>query len=1161
MPAESILDSLKTLPDYPTLERFASVLWQKDNAYHGAAVMVGAGFSRCAGVAGDKSKKLPLWFDLSKVLKKELNSSDSDPLRIAEEYSAYFGRQALDDLLKKEVNDAAWEPSDLHNQLLELPWSEVLTTNWDTLLEKASEKAHGRFYGVVNRQEQLSSEYSPRIVKLHGTLNVTNELIFTQEDYRTYPQKHAAFVNFARQVFIENELCLVGFSGDDPNFLQWTGWVRDHLASNARRIYLVGALDLTVAKRKYLESINISPIDLEPLVSDYDHDLKHKKATEYFLAALKELEPKKPWEWRHSNLDRKLSLEESLPTLKKNRETYPGWLILPSHLQWILQFSVDKVRLIALSDEVRAEILYEIVWQYERTYEVSPKWLIQEMFQVCDPSKPNILTKKQQLEIAVYVLKNTRWFGEEESEILEKEVITIIESNSQYWPEALEEVVFFKASLALYQFDYEKLESLVKNMAPNEPINKLRKAALLGELGVFSEGNTLISEAYKDLLSQHRRDPNSIYILSRLKVAETIQRVTTHEFKKKTVESGSEKYCELWDQIDELRKTMRDLIDKKKKNQGIKVFFTPGTYRDNSDNTTFYNRVHPFYIFHGILFSTGVPVRWDYTGFMTGLAQDLIYLGDTSKNEYFPLLARYVNSEKEDEIDYVFSRLRIASLSQSESDDLILQCERAVAYWRKRLLIPEKSNDSVLTKLRLFIEVLARVSVRAAPEKAKQLYLYALEMGSQKEMQDFWLKDSIDHLIEYSLESTSLSDHQNLLRKTLEFPIVTELQGRSLHGWPNPTIKHVGQRKPDLELDKRVNWLIESVSNAESKGSSLERLLPLIEHGFLTQSELEQLTRKIWGTDDHPNVLPNMGNLYSWVFLLLPSNNQEHTKKLVRDYLFKADQKQLFNKNRLVNIISAAQVKSIRQLPNEKEAKHYFSTLVNWRLKPFSEQSTMSLHRDDRSNYSYIAQALSYSVMPALAQTDLNEDNFEELFSFFKDTKLPASLIAFPYFAEALEEKVYIVENLLRNSLLDSDHHFVSQAAIAILKWRELENSDAVKRLISLIVTMISYNQTSNMYRLLWAVNSMLSKGYLSETDSLILCDSAPRVFDSMSYSQDFLNEIQIANIPLVRAECVKLAIGLLKMDDDKESNFHLKRIIEEAKTDPLPEVRFAAEQ
>ena len=60
-------------------------------------------------------------------------------------------------------------------------------------------------------------------------------LIFAAEDFRTYPARHAAFVNLARQIFIENDLCLVGFSGNDPNFLEWAGWVRDHLGGHARR--------------------------------------------------------------------------------------------------------------------------------------------------------------------------------------------------------------------------------------------------------------------------------------------------------------------------------------------------------------------------------------------------------------------------------------------------------------------------------------------------------------------------------------------------------------------------------------------------------------------------------------------------------------------------------------------------------------------------------------------------------------------------------------------------------------------------------------------------------------------------------------------------------------------------------------------------------------
>ena len=34
------------LDDYTKLKKLASALWQQNNSYHGAAIMIGAGFSR-----------------------------------------------------------------------------------------------------------------------------------------------------------------------------------------------------------------------------------------------------------------------------------------------------------------------------------------------------------------------------------------------------------------------------------------------------------------------------------------------------------------------------------------------------------------------------------------------------------------------------------------------------------------------------------------------------------------------------------------------------------------------------------------------------------------------------------------------------------------------------------------------------------------------------------------------------------------------------------------------------------------------------------------------------------------------------------------------------------------------------------------------------------
>ena len=76
----------------------------------------------------------------------------------------------------------------------------------------------------------------PRIVKLHGSLPSQFPLIVTEEDYRTYPTKFAPFVNTVQQAMMETVFCLIGFSGYDPNFLEWSGWVRDNLGASAPQI-------------------------------------------------------------------------------------------------------------------------------------------------------------------------------------------------------------------------------------------------------------------------------------------------------------------------------------------------------------------------------------------------------------------------------------------------------------------------------------------------------------------------------------------------------------------------------------------------------------------------------------------------------------------------------------------------------------------------------------------------------------------------------------------------------------------------------------------------------------------------------------------------------------------------------------------------------------
>jgi len=1176
---------ITALPDYAALQKLAAALWQENNSYYGAAVMVGAGFSRVAASTGDVKRKLPLWNDLSKALAKDIGSSkQTDPLRQAEEYRAYFGQQALLDLLKKAVSDTAWSPGALHKNLLELPWSAVLTTNWDTLLERASVDVHQPVYSVVNRQEDLSSARDPRIVKLHGTIGVTDELIFTQEDFRKYPQRHAAFVNFARQVFIENELCLLGFSGDDPNFLQWTGWVRDHLATHARRIYLVGALNLTAAKRKYLESINVAPIDLSPLVAGYDQpDTKHTEATKVFIEALQKLKPKQAWEWipthlrRHTLTSEDITrthrdsayaaklLEEQIKTLESDRAAYPGWLTCPPSLLLSLQHQLSDPwptpqSLSAMTPDSRAKLLYEIVWRIDVTYQAIPSWLAQELLTICAPAHPCTLIKRQQMEIALLLLKSTRWLDNPEAQSIEHATTAILEGNTKYWPDVLNEVAYHRAIVARDQFDYPAIESAVERIVSSTPVWKLKKASLLAELCRFDEGKSLVAEAYRDLLDQNRKDRNSIHVLSRLAWAHWLMRgidpwASGKEFKA-FPSSYQDPKCSPWSHIEHIQERVSNALEKQREHQGIEPLFEPGSYKDNSKTITFNRKLHPLLLLDGISQTVGMPLRWSGVNFLVEPAAELSELDDIDDVHRFALAIRTANSDSSNVLKKNFSRTRVACFSSEDINCLMDRCKSAIGYWGARLT-GDTSNARihVVERLRVFIEVLARISVRATPDKAKEFFRLALAIGKKPEAHHHWLADALRHLSDYALESVPNYQQHELLGEALSFPLQTEINVGAHPEWLNPVIRYPGERSSNAALDRRIDEIIDRIAPCSPHSApALLRLLPLLDVGFLTVAEREKIGEKVWGSAPDYQSLPQTG-LFTYVLLKFPAPDNSAVRNAVRRYLFGDRGNHSFNSTLLKDIEGAAREKGVEELPSAEQAKTYFEKLVSWRDEKAAEDAFRLFDQEDQ-NGNLIGQVLAFAIVPALPVEALNQDNFDKLLAFDAEIESSATVIALSRFAAANELFAGEVEKCIRQGFQGRDANKVASSAFALLKWREIKVSPATDRLTSRLVYLLGSNLGGGLPALLWTAGQMYAKGYLSEGDTESLIDSVPMVFDSADYKNISPFSRESVSISLVRAECARLARAILNTRQDASNE--LIRVLEEAKQDALPEVRFS---
>lgn len=1185
---------INDLHDFPSIKKMADALWRQDTKRHGAAIMIGAGFSRCSSKHADGSKKLPLWKDFAKKLASELDEKDkdlafSDPLRLAEEYRAYFGQAALNDLIKSEIHDEAWQPGSLHSDLLRLPWSEVMTTNWDTLLERAALDIHAPIYGVVSKQSDLSCVRSPRIVKLHGSIDVTEQFIVAQEDYRKYPQKFAAFVNFARQVFIENELCLLGFSGDDPNFLQWAGWVRDHLANHARRIYLVGALNLSAANRKFLESINIAPIDLWDVVKDIDdHDLRHQQATEMFLKALLDQKAKSRHKWEPTSLGRQQVtnddhirkykdhvyaaslLEGQIETLRRDREAYPGWLVCPPELRWRIQSQINDPspnasNIACLSPYSRAKLLYEIAWRHVVTFEPVASWLATELAAIADPMAPCIITKRQQLEVALLLLITAR--REDNLSEFAKWAV-LLEKHALYLPDCSAEIAYQQALMARDHFDYPGVESVVGKVIGEDPLWKLKQASLLAELGRLDEGERLVSEAYKDLLDRSRHDPNSIRIHSRLAWAYWLFRLVNFSRNYGVMEELLSTYktlrCDPWDQITHIREKASKQQEEYFKNQeSIEPLFEQGHYQDHSNNTQFIGEMPPFIFLECLAENVGLPLRWNHMDLLSGVAQQLAVSGGLESGlRCYTLAIRAANSDSSPAIKQIFSRIALANTPRDIVDTLTNRLVPAIAYWRKQALVgAEQQKRHAIDTIRVLIEVLARVVIRLSPEESKKVFLLAMEIGRDSALRDFWLFEVIGHLAQYSLESIPDAQQSDLLLDVLSFPLPCEIginESRDAERWPNPVIAAPCKREGDLRLDTRILELIEFVvPGSPSCASVLLRLLPLAGNGTLTKEELDRLAIRLWGEKPDYKTLPNT-KLLSHVFLALPAIDRNKTDALMSRLLFDAEDALFFTSTHLLGLIGAASSKPNPLLPNGEQAVKCFDRLMLWRPSAGNNDRLGIRSRGQNALIADIGEALSYSIIPSLDSDDITVQRFVEVLAFYTDIGALPVIIALPYFTGLNSDIVATVEAVIRKGVQGRTAHEVGWSAHALHKWKELAAAQRIPpppdSLLSKMIYLIESGRTIGLHSLLWYADEMVKRNWLSPADVDVLADCIPDLFDAADYSDIRPSSTEAVTASLIRENCVKLAVDVMNIAPRKRLNV----MIEAAKNDALPEVRFA---
>ena len=934
-----------SLPDQKYMNHVRDALWS--HAGH-ASVMVGSGFSKYAQPARPDAGELPLWHELAMAMFEKLHpptpsdgqqrtpvdfSDPNDALKLAQEYKDSFGRSSLHLYLQQQIRDGDFNPGEFHRRLLKLPWRDVFTTNWDRLLERTLLSVPERPYSVVHNKDEIPLSAQPRIIKLHGSIDGHYPLIVAEEDYRAYPKRHAPFVNTVQQAMMETVFCLIGFSGSDPNFVEWSRWVQDNLGEAAPRIYLAGWLELSAEEREQLRAHNVIAIDLaqHPKAVHWPEHLRHRYATDWILLSLEggrlydvadwptphtlgpvehppHLKPvdvvtsdnpvEEPWSPQTSSDTQSIedSTSELLTIWKKNRSLYPGWLVAPLEARGPLisrtrawQPTILQV-LNSLSVIERLDAIRDLVWRHEITLEpitselesaaqdaMSPISDAQPSNSTVEPHNVSSQNREAWREIALSLVTVAR------HRLDEGTFTRRIETATQFLDDSADvghRIYHERCLWSAWSLDFEALDGLLTdwNTENCDPIWMLRKAALLSEAGRDEEAVKLTEQAIADI-RRFPVDDRSVAGPSREGWAlwSTIDHESQSEASKRWNELAS-RNCDAYAEMTGISRALTSKGD-----SSTPPPFDLGTVLDGwSMRFEASNRLAP--AFRAIRLSevAGLPAATPQAFPSRASGSNILQLAAEHLVKSNPELAvrlvlRSCTYDKDKSLMRVLSRYHLALLPDDAVQRLVKDCIRVIDYSLPR---------GWVERIRVAIEVLSRLVSRLESDSALDMFDYAFEISRNRQhrvLSHAWIGPPLKDLLRRSWKSLPQNQRTKRAPDLLGAPIVglDGFTAQLAERYPDPGELVSGDsrmRLPDRSDDNEVQWqdvialLLRALrTGGEARKRAANRLAPMAAEGFLTEAETSEVADALWAAEYVPaDSLPTATSLYDWAFLVLP---------------------------------------------------------------------------------------------------------------------------------------------------------------------------------------------------------------------------------------------------------------------------------------------------
>ena len=1011
-----------------------------DSALHGAAsVMVGAGFSKNADVVDDETSA-PNWEELAGSMFEALyqkpedeaeikrweiqkikKTSGKNVLKLAEEYKSVFGRNKLNKFIEANINDDMYIPGDLHKKLLSLNWRDVFTTNYDTLLERTIDKINVKFnYKILTSQNDLPGSTHPRIIKLHGSVDSAKHYIICEEDYRTYPVQFAPLVNTVQQAMLETQLCLIGFSGDDPNFLSWLGWLRDNMGENCPTIYLVGLFqNMSAAEKMTLESQNITIVDLGDM---FKGEVGHREALDAFLDKLinygkekgKIFEPD-PYKFKSRSFDFHKSIDEEYfevmdEYLTRMKEKTNGYLAFPNdheasgfteslkhHLSAFLKLEPSKSQISLLS---------KMVYLLRRGYiilEDSEAKKIQILLDVIPEEE--LKTEKALVsswsEVALYLLEMYRIDGRNEDY---KALLTRVENvTSELDGYTKEELQVEKGKFLISKFNYVEAAKEVEKIDHHVALDiQLKKVFLYKQIGEDEKGKDLLRQT-SALLSQKKYSENKtaslrgyLNLCARSLISGLGEKID-ESFSDKEYNLNAYNVRNIYNHIK--NEVSNSLLLAHTEARGEIPGFNPGTYKVTYGTATRKEQNAVSNPLKYVMFQDLLCLPNTFSDHSDMLALALKEIIPTSQIPMWKWSA-IIRTNDLKIMNSFFTRERIISAETKWVEEMFDQLSKLSDQFPSTRRF---ANQRKIISQKTIFDILSRFSIVVDDEKVIQLIKKITEL--RKDVDDFDSSDLNDFFrrLKHSLNSKVFSYYFNVLLESDSIPLGFLLTFVDIE---------VNIEPPEI-TDDIYNKVISEIKSGDENTRDRGIAKAVLINAFSNFGEYEQKTAQTLWEQLNEKGFPKGNAFHVWVWEELPHPKDVDFSDLYNRYL---------NEPKFIRSVNGGTISGIRSIDNPiNEYIQFFRRIsaFNKRRSSTMEISWTSQYFVSLINYIYDyidneKSVLDYK-MDIFGMGEEGEKRFIKLGDFV------AMLSAQAYYSNVYTDDVNVEVNEVKELLHEND--------------------------------------------------------------------------------------------------------------------------------------------